>query len=87
MQYYAQETFSSTGIQIITEGRRQLGAVTGTYEYKKHYVSSLVDSWIGELNILSKIAKIEPHAAYAAFTHGWITAPLHVHHAEYSQYW
>ena len=67
---YAQETFSSTGIQITTEGRRQLGAVIGTDEYKKHYISSLVDSWIGELDILSKIAKIEPHAAYAAFTHG-----------------
>ena len=66
----AQETFSSTGIQITTEGRRQLGAVIGTDEYKKHYVSSLVDTWVGELDILPKIAKIEPHAAYAAFTHG-----------------
>ena len=29
-----------------------------------------IDEWIKELRYLTKIAKIEPHATYVAFTHG-----------------
>ena len=66
----ATATFANTGIQVTTEGRRQLGAVIGSVSFKDKYVNTLIDQWICQVNRLSEIAKIEPHAAYTAFTHG-----------------
>ena len=34
---------------------------------KASYVTSLVDNWIDQLNLLSKIAEPEPYSAYSAF--------------------
>ena len=66
----AQEVFEGTEINITTKGRRHLGAIIGSPEFKIEYVNSKVNTWIDEVEKLSEIAKVEPHAAYAAYTHG-----------------
>ena len=62
--------FNGTRIKITIDGRRQLGAVIGNDKFKCEYVSSVVDEWVNQVNRLSEIAKIEPHAEYSSFTHG-----------------
>ena len=53
-----------------TEGKRHLGAVVGSEDFKKEYVTETIDGWIEELRMLEKIAKIEPHLAYCAYVFG-----------------
>ena len=66
---FAQQIFQNSGIQITSEGRRNLGATIGSETFKDEYVNGRIDKWIQEV-ITSKIAMIEPHAVYAGFTHG-----------------
>ena len=47
------------------------GAAMGSEEFKDDYVKMKVKEMTVELEKLSKIGEIEPHDAYAAFTHGW----------------
>ena len=63
--------FHDTQINITSTGRRHLGAVIGSQDYKASYVSTKVKEWNAEIEVLSIIARSEPHAAYAAFTHGY----------------
>ncbi len=75
---YACKKFQGTGIQITTEGKRHLGAVVGTEDFKQEYVKAKVDSWIEELEELEKIARIEPHIAYCAYVKGFQSKYTHV---------
>jgi hypothetical protein len=68
----AHDIFSNTAINITSEGRPYLGAALGSQEYINQYVSDKVQKWNEELHILSEIATTQPHAAFAAFTHGFI---------------
>ena len=43
----------------------------GSEEFKEDYVKMKLHEMTMELEKLSKIGETEPHAAYAAFTHGW----------------
>ena len=71
-QYHMQAEiiFRGSGIQITTEGNKQLGAVVGSNEFKKRFVASKIEQWTSEVRVLTDIARYEPHAAFAAFTHG-----------------
>ena len=40
--------------------------------FVKHYVSEKVDYWVSCVQKLSVIAKVQPHVAYCAFTHGLV---------------
>ena len=40
----------------------------GSEEFKTEYVSEKVSEWVAQLEILSEIAKFDPHSAYTAFT-------------------
>ena len=64
------EVFDCTGVQITTEGKRHLGAAIGSRSFAEEYVSSKVEEWTEEIKHLAKVAVSQPHAAYAAFTHG-----------------
>ena len=64
----AEELFHNTGINITSKGRKQLGAIIGTNEFKNEYVSEKVEKWITEIELLSKIGYIDPHSAYIAYT-------------------
>ena len=66
----AKEVFKGTGIVISTEGERYLGGVVGTSSFVRQYVERRVVNWTNEAERFSKIAETQPHAAYAAFTHG-----------------
>ena len=60
----SKELFADTEVQITTEGQRYLGAIIGSEEYKKTYVTALVDDRKQQLKTLAKIAETEPQAAY-----------------------
>ena len=62
--------FKGTGLSITTEGKRHLGAALGTQSFVKEFVQLKVKNWVQELDRLSNIATTQPHAAYAALTHG-----------------
>ena len=66
----AKEIFKGTGIVISTEGERYLGGAVGTSSFVRQYVERKVECWVNEVGKLSKFAETQPHAAYAAFTHG-----------------
>ena len=63
------EGAKDSGVEIISNGTRHLGAAVGTEDFKHSYVKKKVDAWISCVESLSKIAASEPHAAFAAYTH------------------
>ena len=73
-QYYetASSTFSGTQVNITKEGKVHLGAALGTQEYIDQFVKRKVSEWCSEVEKLARIAETQPHAAYAAVTHGLI---------------
>ena len=66
----AKNQFKDSGVSITPEGRRHLGAAVGTPQFIPAYVEQKVAEWVKEVERLSSIAITQPHAAYAAFTHG-----------------
>ena len=62
--------FENTGVQITKEGHRNLGAALGTQSFTEEYVSKQVQMWVDEVKQLATNAQSQPHAAYAALTHG-----------------
>ena len=73
-QYYETEssTFSGTQVNITKEGKVHLSAALGTQEYIDQFVKRKVSEWCSEVEKLARIAETQPHAAYAAVTHGLI---------------
>lgn len=68
----ATKLFSQSGIQITTTGRPYLGVPIGTSEYKRVFIQNKIKSWERQLKGLADIAKSQPHAAYAGYTHGLV---------------
>ena len=66
----AKELFADTDVHITINGKRHLGAAIGAKSFTEEYVSRKVGEWVNEIKSLSTIALTQPHAAYAAFTHG-----------------
>ena len=62
--------FVDTDVKVTSEGRPYLGAALSTEEYIQAFVTDKVQQWTGELEQLETIARTQPHAAHAAFTHG-----------------
>jgi len=63
------EAFQGTAVKITSVGARHLGAVLGTAAFKEEYIQEKVSGWIKAMQVLSKFAKTQPHAAFATFTH------------------
>ena len=61
--------FGDTNVTITMCGKKHLGAAVGSRGFITEYVSCKVEEWCKELMSLAKIAKSQPHAAFAAFTH------------------
>jgi len=70
MRAETDQAFQGTGINITTDGQRHLGASLGSNKYREEFVHDLVDGWVKQIRMLAKIAKIDPHCAYTAYTHG-----------------
>ena len=64
--------FQDTQVNITIYGRPYLGAALGSKEFVNQFISDRVNSWERKLLFLSDIAKSQPHAAHAAFTHGYV---------------
>ena len=58
-------------MNITVEGRRHLGAVIGSKDFKDQYCQEKVDKWCAEMASFWEISKSQPHAAYVAFTKGF----------------
>ena len=70
--------FGDTDVKITSEGRPHLGAPLGSPEYVSSFISEKIQLWAKELKLLSAIATTQPHAAYAAYTHGLTGKWLHL---------
>ena len=68
----AKEIFAKSGINISSTGRQHLGSALGSDSFVNEFVKSKIAKWILEMETLTKIARTEPQAAYAALTHGLI---------------
>ena len=66
------ELFQGSGISISADGKRHLGGALGSPSFVSSFVQERVSTWTKELDLLSDISVIHPHAAYAAFTHAWL---------------
>ena len=66
----AKEMFMGTNIKFTTEGKRHLGATIGSENFRTVYAIEKVQEWCEEVKKLSKYAKTQPQAAFAAFCHG-----------------
>ena len=66
----AKEIFRDTGVVVSAEGEQYLGGAIGTCAFIRQFIERRVEQWVKELENLCKIAETQPHAAYAAFTHG-----------------
>ena len=64
------QIFKDTAITVLEEGKRYLGGAMGTTTFVQQFVQRKVERWVKEVERLSEFAAIQPHAAYAAFTHG-----------------
>ena len=67
---HAKMLFAKTGMKIITDGQRHLGAVIGSNQYRKYYVTEKVEKWVQDIKELSTIAVEEPQVALSAYTKG-----------------
>ena len=68
----AVELFQDSGISITVDGKRHLGGALGSPSFVASFVKERVSTWAKELDLLSDISITHPHAAYSAFTHGFI---------------
>ena len=68
----AKELFGTDadGVKITTEGKRHVGAVVGSDEFKEKYVREKVEYWVDDVKKLAGIAQDEPQAAMNAFNTG-----------------
>ena len=68
----ASDIFQGTQVNITSQGRPHLGAALGSQEFIDQFVTDKVQKWNEELLLLAEVAKTQPHAAYAAFIHGYV---------------
>ena len=66
----ARSIFANTGVNVTCSGRPYLGASIGSEEYVAEQVKLKVSEWTANLKSLATIAETQPHAAFAALTHG-----------------
>jgi len=65
----AEEHFQVSGVNITTQGHRHLGAPLGSESFVEEFIRDKISCWGSEIKRLSEIAKFQPQAAYAVFTH------------------
>ena len=65
----AKEIICNTNLNITTEGRHYLGSALGNDSFIEAFGRNKVVGWVKEIETLSEFAKIQPHAAFAVYTH------------------
>jgi hypothetical protein len=66
----ARKIFAHTHIQIVDGGQRDLGAAIGSDTFILKYLREKVVHWAKQMEVLSDIAKTQPHAAHVGFVDG-----------------
>lgn len=66
----ANKIFDGCGINITCAGRPYLGSPIRTDDYVFEFMESKVNGWVDEIGRISEIGLSQPHAAFAALTHG-----------------
>ena len=66
-----EDKLNNANVNITMQGKRYLGAVIRSNEYREEYVKDLVNDWNNQLVLLSSIAESQPQAAYFAFLSGF----------------
>ena len=66
------DIFKHSNVKITSTGQRHLGAVIGSLNYKNKFINEKINSMVNQLSLLSKIAEIEPQAAYIVCICCWI---------------
>ena len=61
---------SDTKINATTEGKRHLGAVIGSNDFRTKHVNEKVTDWFSQLRVLSEFSKSQLLAACASFCFG-----------------
>ena len=56
----ARYIFANSRLNITAEGKKHLGVVIGSTEYRDEYVKDLVKDWDSQLIFLSTIAEAQP---------------------------
>ena len=69
----AKEIFSDTQVRVTSYGRPHLVVPLGSKDFVDQFSSKKITQWREELLQLADIAKNQPHAAYTAFTHGYVS--------------
>ena len=59
-------------MNVTSQGVRHLGAPLGDRHHMEQLVKDQVETWTADLRALSEAARIQPHLAYSALTHGTI---------------
>ena len=67
----AERLFADLGVQKTSAGRRYLGEAIGSPDFVRGYLEGLIEEWIEHLERLTTFAVSQPHAACAAFVHGF----------------
>ena len=52
----AERAFAGTSVNITTHGKRHLGAVVGSLDFRNKIVEKKVKTWCNETEMLSKVA-------------------------------
>ena len=78
MKDIALKAFENAGINKTEDGKRDLGGVTGSIEYRDNYVTQKVNTWLDELIMLCDIARNEPQAASSCFVSGYKHKVTHI---------
>ena len=68
----AVEMFRGSGVSITADGKQHLGGALGSPSFVTSFVKDKVSTWAKEFDLLSNISITHPHAAYVAFSHGFI---------------
>ena len=66
-----EQLFADLGVQITSAGRRYLGGAMGCPDFVRGYLEELIQEGLEHLERLTTFAVSQPHAAYAAFVHGF----------------
>ena len=67
----AKRSFNGSNVQLTSAGKRHLGAVIGSGEFRNSYCKEIVDEWVKEIGVLAEVAVTEPQAAYTCFISGY----------------
>jgi len=68
----AETVFAGCEVNVTIKVKHHLGPAIGSRSFVTQYMQEKVNYWVCCVQQLSKIARVQPHAAYCAFTHGLI---------------